>query len=59
MVILLLFHFFLQLVNLFTSNKYNCTNKDVIGSKLNKPIGVAVYHPVRQPKGLFYNFYAN
>ena len=32
-------------------NKYSCEDKDVIGLKMEKPLGIVINHPVRQPNG--------
>ena len=32
-------------------NKYTCEDKDVIGLKMEKPLGIVINHPVRQPNG--------
>ena len=32
-------------------NKYNCKDKEVVGWTMEKPLGIVVNHPVRQPDG--------
>jgi hypothetical protein len=35
-------------------NKYNCSSREVTISRVNRPLGVAIVHPVRQPPGRFF-----
>ena len=32
-------------------NKYSCEDKDMIGLKMEKPLGIVINHPVRQKNG--------
>lgn len=32
-------------------NKFNCSSREVTVSRVTRPLGVAIFHPVRQPQG--------